>query len=312
VTDQVQAPTIAKDGAAFSARLALQGIRGSSKAPARVKFHIVASKFRRLFHTLPGVIRLPFGSWWLVRGSALDETLMDGRFEPAETAFLRRYLESGMTILDVGAHHGYYSLLASRAVGLGGKIIAFEPSPRERLRLQEHLQLNNCTNVQVEAFALEAVEDEKELFLVNGAEDYCNSLRPPAVNAGTTTIKVNTTTLDRFLHRHNIDTVDFIKMDVEGAELNVLNGAKKLLTRKQRPVLLVELYDMRTAPWGYAAKEVVQLLAECGYLWYEIRLDGSLAFVKATHERFDDDANLVAIPPERERYVHEKVAAGRM
>ncbi len=281
-----------------------------SQAPARVKLHIVASKFRRLFHTLPGVIQLPFGSWWLLRGSALDESLLTGNFELAETAFLQRYLHSGMTILDVGAHHGYYALLASRAVGAGGKVIAFEPSPKERVRLQQHLQLNGCVNVQIESFALEAVEDEKVLYLVDGAEDYCNSLRPPVVNAETTTINVKTTTLDKFLHNHGIDKVDFIKMDVEGAELNALSGAKEILAKRPRPVLLVELYDMRTAPWGYAAREVVQLLAKQGYSWYEIRLDGTLASVEADRDVYD--ANLVAIPPERKQDVFKRVAEERV
>lgn len=310
MSDHAQVQAIANGGSVFPSRVALQGIRGLGQAPARVKFHIFASKFRRFFRTLPAVIQLPFGSWWLVRGSALDESLLTGNFETAETEFLRRYLDKGMTILDVGAHHGYYTLLASRATGSDGKVIAFEPSPKERVRLREHLELNGCSNVGVESFALEAVEDEKELFLVDGAEDYCNSLRPPVVNAGTTTIKVKTTTLDKFLRRKAIDRVDFIKMDVEGAELSVLKGAVELFTRAPRPVLLVELYDIRTAPWGYAAREVVQLLAKGGYRWYEIHLDGSLAFVEADRDVYD--ANLVAIPPERETDVLKRVNAERV
>ena len=301
---------IPKSGGVFPARVAPSESYPFWQVPARVQFYIFAGKFRRLLRTLPRVIQLPFGSWWLAYGNALDESLMTGKFEPAETEFLRRYLHSGMTVLDVGAHHGYYALLASCAVGANGKVIAFEPSPKERVRLGRHLRLNGCRNVSVESFALEAVEEEKELFLVDGDEDYCNSLRPPVVNAGTTTIKVKTTTLDKFLHRKAIDRVDFIKMDVEGAELNVLKGANEIFTKMPRPVLLVELYDMRTAPWGYAAREVVQLLAKLGYRWYEIHLDGSLARVEAHLEVYD--ANLVAVPPEREDDVLKRFSAERV
>lgn len=308
MSEQVQA--ISKGGGVFPARVAPSEGHHFWQVPVRVQFYIFAGKFRRFFRTVPRVIQLPFGSWWLAYGNALDESLLTGKFEPAETEFLMRYLHSGMTVLDVGAHHGYYALLASRSIGASGKVIAFEPSPKERVRLRQHLQLNGCSNVSVESFALEEVEEEKELFLVDGTEDYCNSLRPPVVNAGTTTIKVKTTTLDKFLRRKVIDRVDFIKMDVEGAELNVLKGAQELFTKTPRPVLLVELYDMRTAPWGYAAREVVQLLAKLGYRWYEIHLNGSVASVETDRDVYD--ANLVAIPPEREEDVLIRVNAERV
>jgi FkbM family methyltransferase len=307
VNETVQA--MSKTGGVFTMEVALQEPSRFWRVPARVKFHIAASKLKRFIPTLPGVIQLPFGSWWLSHGSALDECLLQGSFELAETAFLQKYLHGGMTILDIGAHHGYYTLLASKAVGGNGRIIAFEPSPKERGRLGEHLRLNNCENVRVEPFALEATEEKRELYLVEGAEDYCNSLRPPVVHAGTTTITVQTTTLDRFLGAEQIDKVDFIKMDVEGAELNVLKGAGELLAKSPRPVWLIELFDMRTAPWGYAAREVVQLLAKRGYRWYEIQLDGSLTPVEADRDVYD--ANLVAVPPEREREVLARATAER-
>jgi FkbM family methyltransferase len=300
---------MSKTGDVFTADVALQEPSGFWRAPSRVKLHIAASKFRRLIPSLPGVIQLPFGSWWLSHGSALDECLLREIFEPAETAFLRKYLRSGMTVLDIGAHHGYYTLLASRAVGSNGRIIAFEPSPKERIRLGEHLRLNNCENVHVEPYALEATKEKRDLYLVEGAEDYCNSLCPPVVNARTTTITVETTTLDSFLSTQPINEIDFIKMDVEGAELSVLKGAEELLAKSPRPVWLVELFDMRAAPWGYAAREVVQLLAKRGYRWYGIREDGTLTSVEANRDVYD--ANLVAVPPEREQEVRTRVKAER-
>src|SRR6266404_4612000 len=74
----------------------------------------------------PGRIKLPFGARWLLEGSALDQSLQAGEFETSEMRFVERFLKDGMTVLDIGAHHGLYTLLASRLVGENGKVIAFE------------------------------------------------------------------------------------------------------------------------------------------------------------------------------------------
>ena len=84
-----------------------------------------------------------------------------------------------MIVLDIGAHHGFYTLLASRKVGKKGKVIAFEPSPRKRRKLIWHCRLNRTDNVWIESCALGSFDGEAELFLVKGKETGCNSLRPP-------------------------------------------------------------------------------------------------------------------------------------
>src|SRR5439155_23701316 len=180
----------------------------------------------------------------------------------AETKFVARFLRDGMTVLDIGAHHGFYTLLASSRVGSSGSVIAFEPSPRERVRLERHVRLNKCANVRIEQTALGASPGKAELFLVEGMEDYCNSLRPPAVNAETRRVPVNVTTLDEFLSSTRLTGVHFIKLDVEGAELEVLKGASNLLRQSSRPVFMIEVYDIRTKPWGYAARDSVRFLME--------------------------------------------------
>jgi FkbM family methyltransferase len=229
----------------------------------------------------------------------LDGILMAGSFESEESRFLMRFLKPGMMVLDVGAHHGYYTLLSSKAVGPEGTVIAFEPSPRERTRLREHTQLNRCANVSIEPMALGICNQEVDFFLVQGAEDYCNSLRPPVVDAATTRITTAVTTLDDFLSREDRRRVDFIKLDVEGAELGVLRGAPRLLATKPRPVLLVEVYDIRTAAWGYAACEIVSLLGGMGYRWYRLLKGGVPEPISA--DLLSYDMNLLAVPIERDR-----------
>ena len=249
----------------------------------------------------PKRIKLHFGAQWLLEGSALDQNLLAGEFETSEMRFVERFLKDGMTVLDIGAHHGLYTLLASRLVGQKGKVIAFEPSPRERLRLERHLRLNRCGNVRVEGVALDQSPGESDLFLVEGSEDYCNSLRPPAVLAKTTKVSVKVITLDEYLSREPVLKVDFIKLDVEGAELGVLKGAKHLLNTVPRPVFLVEVYDIRTLPWGYRAHEIVKLLESFGYFWFSLGSEGRLRPIEPGTSVFD--ANLVAVPKEKQASV---------
>ncbi len=80
------------------------------------KYVRAGQHLRRFWPSLPIPIRLPFGAWWIVRNSALDYELLTTGFETAEIRFVQRFLRPGMTVLDVGAHHGLYTLLASRLV----------------------------------------------------------------------------------------------------------------------------------------------------------------------------------------------------
>jgi hypothetical protein len=136
-------------------------------------------------------------------------------------------------------------------------------------------------------------------------EDYCNSLRPPAVSAETRRVPVNVTTLDEFLSSAGLTDVHFVKLDVEGAELDVLKGASNLLRQSSRPVFMVEVYDIRTQPWGYAARDIVRFLAERGFEWFSLEESGKPGPVDSASPSFD--ANLVAVPAERMRSFSESV-----
>jgi FkbM family methyltransferase len=267
------------------------------RKPWREKLRSVTLRWVRTF---PGVlipVRLPFGVWWLAEDGFGGTVAYGDGFEKAERRFVERFLQPGMTVLDVGAHSGFYTLLASRRVGSYGRVVAFEPSPRERKKLFRHLRLNRCTNVEVEPHAIANCETEADFFLVRGRETGCNSLRPPAVTEPTELLRVSVTTLDGFIERQQMERVDFIKVDVEGAELDVFRGAARLLQGRPRPVILAEVYDIRTAAWGYRARDIVAFLHGLGYRWFQPLDEGSLAPVSVNRERFD--ANFVAFPEER-------------
>ena len=260
------------------------------------QFSLMVLRWLRRVSVIPVLMRLRQVGWWLARNDACGQGIVRGSYEKRERQFVEDLLRPGMTVLDIGAHHGLYTLLASRRVGPQGQVVAFEPSARERNNLLQHLRLNRCRNVHVEAVALGSKCGTGELFVVQGIETGCNSLRPPDVSEPTVKASVSVETLDGCVKRLGIAEVDFVKIDAEGAELEVFKGGTELLKRAPRPIMLVEVQDLRTAAWGYRAKEIVEFLRRYEYCWFRLTECGLQLF---EDDRARIDENLVAIPRER-------------
>lgn len=265
-------------------------LRRFLKRSWRQKFSWVAQKGREAFSRIPRPVRLSFGAYFFRRHDFLGLNL--GKFETRELEFASQYIRPGMTVLDVGAHQGLYTILASRRVGPLGRVFSFEPSPRERRALRVNLALNFSRNVRVEGLALGSQETTADLYIVDRYYTGYNSFRPPKVPQSASILTVQVNTLDGWLTAARIDQVDFIKLDVEGAELSVLKGARECLA-KARPVLLVEVAQIRTAAWGYDAAEIVRFLERMGYKWFEI-LDGGRLLPLTQID--PQEMNLAAIP----------------
>ena len=166
-------------------------------------------------------------------------------------------------VLDVGANIGQVTMNASKLVGPAGKVIAFEPDPLNFDRLLTNLQLNYVPNVTVEQLGL---GDKAGSFLISNV-DVGNQGMNRIVKLGsdqgrTSTIEV--TTIDTYVREHNFERVDVIKIDVEGFEFNVLNGAKATM-EKWHPVLFIELDDENLMQQGSSARELVGLLDGLSY-----------------------------------------------
>ncbi|HEX4544158.1 MAG TPA: FkbM family methyltransferase [Candidatus Acidoferrum sp.] len=153
------------------------------------------------------------------------------------------------------------------------------------------------SNVELVPCAVGEDPLETDLYVVDGFHDWCNSLRPPAVEASTATVRVQVRRLDDILSELKISEVDFLKLDVEGAELSALCGAMKLLRGDSRPAMLVEVQDVRTQRWGYAARQILQFLIRMEYQWFVMATKGALLPISCLEQTYD--ANLVALPVER-------------
>ncbi len=259
-------------------------------------FESYVYRWIRWFPNVPAPMRLPIGAWWLLDADFIGRPLLDGGFEKAEYNFARQFVKPGMTVLDIGAHRGYYTLLFSKKVGRGGRVLSFEPSPRERKRLKLHRNINLCRNVEIKDCALGEKEGTANLYLVYGEDTGCNSLRPPDTDLPTSPTPVLVRRLDDVLSHAGAEKVDFIKLDVEGGELEVLKGAPRLLQSASRPVILCEVLEKRTRPWGYPGRFIIDYLAEMGFVWFEINDRGRIIPMEPSSPEFH--GNFVAVPKE--------------
>jgi FkbM family methyltransferase len=239
--------------------------------------------------------RLPWGDWWLSWNDEPSRLVRAYSFESAETGLIKKILKPDMTMIDAGAHHGYYTLLASSLLGDRGRVVCFEPSPRERQWIWMHLIANGRKNVKIEKSALGSTTEMAEFFLSLDKQTGCNSLRYPKGVRYSLPIKVPVIPLDEYYFHSGMGRLDLIKMDVEGAERDVLIGGSGCI-QKTRPWIICELSDIRTLRWKYRPTETVKILEKFGYACHFIRPDGGL---EPHWEKPVYEDNILAVPNER-------------
>jgi len=252
-----------------------------------------------MFPKLPIPARISPDLWFVAWLDHLGDHVLLGDYEETELAFVRQFVRPGMVVLDIGANEGFYTLFFARCVGAGGSVVSFEPSRRERRRLRINLLVNFIKNVRVEKFALTSQESELNLYVVETGETGCNSLRPPAVKGPTRAISVTSTTLDLYLRRNSLRRIDFMKIDVEGAEWSVLQGAMTALRTAPRPFIMIEVSDLRTRPWGYHSQEIAKFLRNLDYELFRPLPFGKLEPMDVTDVKDGSDFNVIAAPSER-------------
>src|SRR4051812_8294418 len=141
-------------------------------------------RFERERLTAPVTVRWYGGlKLRLYLGNDLSKCLyIGGSFEPNEFVFLHRVLEEGMRVIDAGANEGVYTLFAARGVGPGGRVVAFEPSARERRRLEDNIRINHLRNIEVRGSALGESAGEVTLAIAEYGHEGQNTIGEDVAN----------------------------------------------------------------------------------------------------------------------------------
>lgn len=199
-----------------------------------------------------------------------------GVFEEGLTRMVMDTLKPGMVFFDVGAHFGYFSLLAEWLVGETGQVHSFEPTPSTFGLLTTNL--GSRRNVRLNNVAL--FREESTLSLSDYGLRYAafNTLTGGKLDDATkarlapTQVTVRATSLDRYMADTGVKP-DFVKIDAEGAELDILKGMGRVLA-EARPAISLEVGDPEGTGAG-GSREVLDYLASKGYTPYEFR-DGQV------------------------------------
>ncbi|HEX6042077.1 FkbM family methyltransferase [Longimicrobium sp.] len=172
------------------------------------------------------------GRWWdpTSRGKVLR--ILNGTYEREQTALFEQLIRPGHTVLDVGANIGYYTLLAAVLVGPKGAVHAFEPEPRNAGFLRRHVEMNRLRKVTVQQAAVSDRAGTARFDFGSGSGT--------GRLADSGAIEVRTLRLDDYCAEHGL-APSAIKIDVEGAEMSVLQGARQTLER-HRPVLFLSTH----------------------------------------------------------------------
>lgn len=220
--------------------------------------------------------------------SELSRLIYDGHFERAEREFIRSFLRPGDTFVDVGANIGLFSLIASRLVGNSGRVFAFEPCAETWRRLKDNSILNHCSNLSCVQAALSDLAGTTTLSVSRDGMDAWNALAErPFMGNDFVQERIDAVRWDDFAkERGLVGHVALMKIDVEGWESHVLQGAAEALSRDDAPVLQVEFTDAAAIACGGSCQQLYQEIKSFGFSLY----------------RFDDRTGDLSPEPPRDQY----------
>ncbi len=223
--------------------------------------------------------------------------------EQIEQLLVKRLVSPGMVAFDVGANIGDYSILLSKLVGNAGRVYAFEPTSTTFRKLQERIEHYGCSNIYPLQKAV--FSDNRSIEFNEFPDNYSawNSvgkpkmLEPRSLTDYVPIVKtelVEAVTLDCFCQEHDIDTIDYLKLDVEGAESDALLGAVGLLARKVIRFIQFEISQKMLEGLNRQAKDTFDILIENGYECHHILGDGKIGEEVIDSKSFYE--NYIAFP----------------
>ncbi len=226
-----------------------------------------------------------------------QQLFVAGCLEPNEMAFVDAFLKPGMNAVDIGANEGCYSLLFAAKVAPLGKVWSFEPSPREFAILQTNTTNNPVLNISLFPMALGNKNRTAILRVaepVHAGQNTLGHFAYPIQELDGVTVSMRR--LDDLMSEENPKRIDLIKLDVEGAEALVLDGAQRTL-EKYRPVVMMELLERALTSMGSSSLRVLNQFRGRDYKVAIFDPDtGKPKWAKDGEERFSD--NILLFPAE--------------
>lgn len=222
------------------------------KGKSRIEKVIRRLKRKPIYYRLDNNLNLELD---IIEFAQLDIIKYDW-VEPVTKNLINKLLTTGACFIDVGAHIGFYSLFASKLVGINGKVIAIEPQPENLSKLFRHIELNSINNIKPWACAVGDVHKTIEI-----------PIQPKSDRSKLSLTKINydivpkyqTTlyTLSEIIAAEGIKTIDLIKIDVEGYEFEVLKGLN-LELNKPKNIIIEMLPNMINTKKGIELLKYVE------------------------------------------------------
>ena len=187
-------------------------------------------------------------------------------YEPFETAYFKNEIKNGDVVFDIGANIGYFTLMFAKLVGENGKVYAFEPSPDVFDILKKNVELNGYKNVILLNKAVSTKTENIKLYLsLGGASD--NHIYDSCDNRQS--VVIDAIALDDWFKNYD-GKIDFIKMDIQGAEGKALQGMINLLKTNKKIKIVSEFWPSGLIKSGIEPKEYLNSLVNCGFKLYEM------------------------------------------
>lgn len=196
---------------------------------------------------------------------------VNATWEDMESTFIVHNLKEGAVFVDVGANIGYFSMLAAQQKA--GKVLAIEPIPKTYDMLNMNIEYNMFTDViEPLNIALGSKEHTAKFICSLGPKNHME-YEVDDIHRDLPTINVNVTTLDNLLkYRKEIGRIDFIKVDIEGAELSFLLGARKTM-EAFKPIIMMEIAEHRLTKYNVTAENVFNFMNDLGYKYLSVAED---------------------------------------
>lgn len=228
----------------------------------RIRPAFVAVAIKKIFRIKRALLQTPAGTMLVDPVSVFGQAVADSQgYEHEMLETLDSYLQKDGVFLDIGANEGFFTLYASR---IARKVIAVEPQKRAAECIRNNLKLNAITNASIHEFALGKTAELRDFHLANdtntGSSGFVNMVR---YNIPVEKIEVKT--LDALMEQLGWPHIDLAKIDIEGAEYELLLGASKTLSMGLIKNMAIELHPKQLSLQGYSSELVLNLLKDKAY-----------------------------------------------